>query len=67
MPRRTMSSGARPESVSPQKLTLPVSALTAPVIEKSSVDLPAPLGPTMPTNSPSSTAIETPRNAAMGP
>ena len=40
-----MSSGARPESVFPQKLTLPVSAVTAPVIEKSSVDLPAPLGP----------------------
>ena len=36
------------------------SKRTRPEIARSSVDLPAPFGPTRPTNSPASTASETP-------
>src|SRR4051812_28372892 len=47
----------------PSKRMRPRLGLTRPLMQLSSVDLPAPLGPINATISPSATAIETPRSA----
>ena len=67
MPRRRISSGARPTIDLPSNTMVPPTGLSAPVIVISVVDLPAPLWPTIPTNSPSSTAIERLCTALMRP
>ncbi len=51
----------------PPKLTVPELAGVKPEIERSVVDLPAPLEPMRVTTSPSSTVSETPLSASMDP
>ena len=55
-----MSWGLLPASSVSPKRTLPLRGLSRPKIVLIRVDLPAPLGPTMVTISPSPTSIETP-------
>ena len=72
-PRMRISCGSSPSMRSPARLTSPSSTMspvvprfmrsskrTRPEMARSKVDLPAPLGPTRPTNSPSSTVRDTP-------
>ena len=55
-------------SVSPRcRVTRPASGPSAPTTRRKSVDLPAPLSPTMPTRSRSSTANETPASTTREP
>ena len=67
MPRRRISSGASPTMEVPSSRMSPETGDSAPVIVISVVDLPAPLWPTRPTNSPSLTSSERPWTAAMRP
>jgi hypothetical protein len=67
MPSWTMSCGAIRAISRPRKRIVPVRAGVSPEIERSVVDLPAPLEPMSVTHSPSSTSSETPFNASMLP
>ena len=67
MPRRRISSGASPTIDCPSNTISPATGASAPVIVISVVDLPAPLWPTRPTNSPSLTSSVRPWTAAMRP
>lgn len=67
MPRLTMSCGGRCVMSSPSNVTRPSRAGVRPEIERSVVDLPAPLEPISVTTSPSSTESETPFSASMAP
>ena len=58
-PRWLMRSGRRPVMSCPSRRTRPASGGWKPVIRSNSVDLPAPLGPMMPTISPSFTSKTT--------
>jgi hypothetical protein len=58
--------GAEPAGV-PHTLTLPLDGRTSPAALLTSVDLPAPLGPSSPTSSPSPTVRSTPRSASVRP
>ena len=55
-----MSRGARPPMDSPLRRMLPRPGFSNPAMDFSSVDLPAPFGPMMPTISPISTEKSTP-------
>src|SRR3954471_22186986 len=59
MPRRASSTGPMPAISRPRKRTSPVVGRSSPVTTLTSVVLPAPLGPTIETNSPSLTWKET--------
>ena len=67
IPSWTMSCGAVRVISLPSKLTCPWRAGVRPEIERSVVDLPAPLEPMSVTHSPSSTASVTPFRASMFP
>ena len=67
IPSRTISCGGRCEISSPASLIDPVRGGVRPEIERSVVDLPAPLEPISVTHSPSSTAIVMPFSAWMLP
>src|SRR3954452_13172937 len=67
MPRRRMRSGDRPSMRLPSKAIVPRAGRRTPVIVISVVDLPAPLWPTRPTSSPSSTSSDRPCTAATRP
>ena len=58
MPARATSSGRRPRSERPSRLTSPPATGAAPMIACSVEDLPAPFGPISPTISPGSTSSE---------
>ena len=62
-----MSCGASRVISSPSKRIVPSRARVRPEIERSVVDLPAPLEPISVTTSPSSTVSETPLSASMLP
>ena len=62
-----MSCGAVPEMSLPSKRIVPVRGDVSPEIERSVVDLPAPLEPISVTTSPSSTSSEMPLSASMLP
>src|SRR3954452_18732080 len=47
MPRRRITSGDRPASSSPSRVMRPSLGRSSPLMTRSTVDLPAPLGPTM--------------------
>src|SRR5581483_6483665 len=66
MPRSTIASGFSPRILSPLSLMSPCAG-TAPAIAMSRLVLPAPLGPTIPTYSPSSTVRDTPFSAVIPP
>ena len=51
----------------PVRVTRPVSGVSAPVIRRSSVDLPPPLRPTTPMRSPSLTPIDRSRSTVVVP
>ena len=59
MPREVMTCCARPSIRSPSKVTVPERGRSAPAIDFSSVDLPAPLAPATQTISPLATSIVT--------
>ena len=67
MPRRATTSGVRPVMGWPSKVIAPWDGRNTPEIVSRVVDLPAPLGPTTQTISPSSTPTETPRTAGTRP
>src|SRR5262249_35603207 len=67
MPRRVRSWVMRPSIVSPAKRTLPVSLVSVPQMQLTSVDLPEPLGPIKPRRSPVSTARAMPSSATKPP
>ena len=67
MPSRTMSCGAVSPISWPSKRIEPSRGGVSPEIERSVVDLPAPLEPISVTISPSSTSSETPLSASMLP
>ena len=67
IPRPTISCGGRREISSPSKRIEPSRGGVSPEIERSVVDLPAPLEPISVTHSPSSTSSETPLSAWMLP
>ena len=67
MPSWTMSWGAVAEMSLPSKRIAPVRGGVSPEIERSVVDLPAPLEPISVTTSPSSTSSEMPLSASMLP
>ena len=62
-----MFSGPLPTITSSLRRTVPSVGVSAPAMVMSVVDLPAPLGPTRVTISPSSTVRLTPRTAGMRP
>ena len=62
-----MFSGPLPTITSPPSRTVPWVGVSAPAMVMSVVDLPAPLGPTRVTISPSFTVRLTPRTAGMRP
>ena len=67
IPRRTISCAGSSEISSPPSLIEPVRGGVRPEIERSVVDLPAPLEPISVTHSPSSTFSEMPFRAWMFP
>ena len=67
MPWRTMSCGGVRVMSLPAKRIVPLRAGVRPEIERSVVDLPAPLDPISVTISPSSTVSEMPLRASMLP
>ena len=67
MPRRTISCAGIVEISSPRKRIEPLRGGVSPEIERSVVDLPAPLEPISVTTSPSSTVSETPLSASIEP
>ena len=67
MPRVTISCAGTRVMSSPSKTILPELAGVRPEIERSVVDLPAPLEPIRVTTSPSSTVSETPLSASIAP
>src|ERR1700754_2597478 len=67
MPLPTISCGGNSEISSPLSLIEPVRGGVRPEIERSVVDLPAPLEPISVTHSPSSTVSETPLSAGVLP
>ena len=67
IPRRTISCGGRCSIGWPARRMLPVRGGVSPEIERSVVDLPAPLEPMSVTHSPSSTVSEMPLSAWMLP
>ena len=67
MPISATSWPARPWISAPWKTIVPVRGGTMPEIERSVVDLPAPLAPMSVTISPSLTSIEMPLSASIEP
>ena len=67
MPSRTISCAGSVEISSPRKRIEPVRGGVSPEIERSVVDLPAPLEPISVTTSPSSTVSEMPLSASIEP
>ena len=67
MPSFTMSAGGVRVMFSPSNTMSPVRGGVRPEIERSVVDLPAPLEPMSVTHSPSSTVSEMPLSASMLP
>ena len=67
IPSRTMSCAGSVEISSPRNLIEPVRGGVSPEIERSVVDLPAPLEPISVTTSPSSTLSEMPLSASIDP
>ena len=67
MPSLTMSAGGVRVMFSPLKTMSPVRGGVRPEMERSVVDLPAPLEPIRVTHSPSSTVSEMPFSASMLP
>src|ERR1039457_1954624 len=67
MPRRERRLAPAPVTSPPWKATDPLEGETVPARTFSSVVLPAPLGPTMPTASPAATVKSTPSRAASAP
>ena len=67
MPQLTISCAGRRVISRPSNVTLPDLAGVSPEIERSVVDLPAPLEPMIVTTSPSSTLSDTPRSASIAP
>ena len=67
MPRRARATGPMPAMSSPLKRTTPEVGLSNPVSTFTSVVLPAPLGPTIDTSSPSEIDKETPSSATKSP
>ena len=67
MPISTMSCGLRRVMSLPLKTIRPCCGVLRPLIERSVVDLPAPLAPISVTTSPSCTSSETPFSASIEP
>ena len=67
MPRRASITGPMPAMSSPLKRTTPAVGLSSPVSTFTSVVLPAPLGPTIETSSPSAIESETSSSATKSP
>ena len=67
MPRRATASGVRPAMELPSKAIVPLVGRNTPEMVSNVVDLPAPLGPTTQTISPSPTPMEMPRTAGTLP
>ena len=67
MPRRATASGVRPAIELPSKAIVPLVGRNTPEMVSNVVDLPAPLGPTTQTISPSPTPMEMPRTAGTLP
>src|ERR1700674_1366863 len=67
MPSAGRSAAAMSDSARPSYSIRPPSSGTTPEIERNSVVLPAPWGPTMATNCPSPTSRETPCSACKPP
>jgi hypothetical protein len=67
MPRRLYRCGASPVTSSPSKAMRPERGRTKPVAVRSSVVLPAPLGPSNAMTSPSPTVKSTPRSTVVSP
>src|SRR6476619_779520 len=67
MPRRVRSWVRSPSTDSPAKRTLPVSLVSVPQMQLTSVDLPEPFGPIKPTRSPSCTVRSIPSSATKPP
>jgi len=66
-PMRGSNCWLRGQAGIPSRVTLPESGLRSPSMISSVVVLPAPLGPRMPKNSPSSTSKDTPSTACVSP
>src|SRR5207245_7238099 len=60
MPRARIVRGVRPASDSPRNRTVPALGCSRPLMTRSTVDLPAPFGPTMQVRLPSSMLRSTP-------
>ena len=67
MPRVASATGPTPAMLSALEAHLALGRHSRPVSTLTSVDLPAPLGPTIDTNSPSPTASVTPSSAQKAP
>src|SRR4051794_2633970 len=67
MPMRSMSAGAQPWIPLPSRCISPRRGFSSPLIARSTVDLPAPFGPTMQATEPCSTSRSTPWSTSPPP
>ena len=67
IPSSRISAGGRPWIVAPRKAIVPSRGRSRPLIARSTVDLPAPLGPTMQVTEPASTSRSTPWSTSPAP